>query len=205
VKISQAKIGFTVIAKNAHEFIAAKVSNSSGDARQYLDLVEKAVIFCKRKLSLEKLDNDHSKPIVAIRDAMKAISETNHKSRDIIRSLTSTEKMTLCAGVHLARKLGGKPVELGKLRTLTMMAYGLDSDLSLEDFKGVIERLQDNGLLKLNEKEKQAFTKTGMCSLLRYPVQFDLQLEDVDSALEDTLMKEEFYKNMVERLRNAAV
>lgn len=205
VTMSQAKIGFSVVDKKAHEFIAAKVANSSGDARQYLDLVEKAVIFCRRKLSLEKRDSTHTKPIVMIRDAMLAIRETNQKSKETIQSLTSFEKMTLCAGVHLARKLGGKTVQLGKLMGLTMQAIGMESDISIEEFKGVIERLQDNGLLPMNGTEKQAFTNTRMSSLLRYPLQFDLQLEDVDSALEDTLMKEDFYKRMVERLKGIVV
>lgn len=205
VTMSQAKIGFSVVDKKAHEFIAAKVANSSGDARQYLELVEKAVIYCRRKLSPEKLETAYTKPIVTIRDAMFSIRETNRKSKDTIQSLTSIEKMTLCAGVHLARKLGGKTVQMGKLRTLTMQAFGMDTDVSLEEFKGVIERLQDAGLLQLNESERQAFTKTKMFNLLRYPVQFDLQLEDVDSALEDTLMKEDFYKRMVERLKTISV
>ena len=205
VKISQSKIGFSVVDKKAHEFIAAKVANSCGDARQYIDLVEKAVIFCRRKLSLEKRDIIHTKPIVMIRDAMLAIRETNQKSKDTIQSLTSFEKMTLCAGVHLARKLGGKTVMLGKLRQLTMEAFGMDADVSLEEFKGVIERLQDSGLLQLNETERLAFTGRPMSSILRYPLQFDLQLEDVDSALEDTLMKEEFYQRMVERLKSIVV
>jgi len=205
VAMSQSKIGFTVVDKKAHEFIAAKVANSSGDARQYLDLVERAVIHCKRKLSLEKRSSPHTKPIVMIRDAMLAIRETNRKSKDIIQSLTSYEKMTLCAGVHLARKLGGKTVQMGKLRELTMQAFGMDADVSLEEFKGIIERLHDNGLLQLNENEKQAFTKLPMYNLLRYPVQFDLQLEDVDSALEDTVMKEDFYKRMVNRLKSIRV
>ena len=205
MKISQSKIGFSVVHQKAHEFIAAKVANSSGDARQYLDLVEKAIIYCRRKLNLTQKEERHTKPIVTIRDAMLAIRETNQKCKETIQSLTSFEKMTLCAGVHLARKLGNKTVQMGKLRELTMQAFGMDADVSLEEFKGIIERLHDNGLLQLNEKEKQAFTKTPMHSLLRYPVQFDLQLEDVDSALEDTLMKEDFYKRMVERLRGVRV
>lgn len=205
VRISQTKIGFTVMDKKAHEFIAAKVANSSGDARQYLDLVCKTLIHSRRKMSHTKLLMAHTKPVVTIRDAMLAIRETNRKTKDLIQSLTSFEKMTLCAGVHLSRKLGGKAVAMGKLRELTMQAFGMDADVSLEEFKGIIERLFDHGLLKLNEAEKQAFTKTPMYGLLRYPVQFDLQLEDVDSALEHTLMKEDFYKRMVERLKGLEV
>ena len=179
VKLSQAKIGFSVVHQKAHEFIAAKVANGSGDARQYLDLVQKAIIFSRRMLKLEQLSAELSKPCVTIRNAMEAIRETNQKCKETIQSLTSYEKMTLCAGVHLARKLGGKPVQMGKLKKLVMLGLGMDADVSLEEFKGIIERLQDSGLLKLEEGGKQAFTRTQMHGLLRYPVQFDLQLEDV--------------------------
>ena len=199
--MSQAKIGFSVVHQKAHEFIAAKVANSSGDARQYLDLVEKAIIYSRRFMNLFQRCEPLKKPCVTIRDAMVAIRETNQKCKETILALTSYEKMTLCAGVHLSRKLGGKPVRMGKLRTLVMTALGMEADVSLEEFKGIIERLQDSGLLKLQEREKQAFTKMPMLALLHYPVQFDLQLEDVDSALENTLMREDFYKRMVGRLQ----
>ena len=205
VKMSQSKIGFSVVHKKAHELIAAKIANSSGDARQYLDIVEKTIIFTRRKLSLEKRDSIHTKPFVTIREAMLAIRETNQKSRDTILALTSYEQMTLCAGVHLARKFGCKTIPLSKLRELTIQAIGHDWDMSLEEFKGIIERLQDSGLLQLNETERQRFTKTSMHALLRYPVQFDLQLEDVDSALESTLMKEDFYKRMMDRLEGIRI
>jgi len=206
VKMSQSKIGFTVVDKKAHEFIAAKVANSCGDARQYFDLIEKSVIFCRRKLSPEKRVGVYTKPIVMIRNAMLAIRETNRKIKDIIQSLTSIEKMTLCAGVHLARKYEGRPVQLGKLKEHVCSAIDFYEHLSLEDFKGVIERLSDSGLLQLNTRDsQQPFTSLRMFSLLQYPIQFDLQLEDVDSALEDTLMKEDWYKRMVERVRRLVV
>ena len=199
--MTQSKIGFSSVDKKAHEFIAAKVANSCGDARKYLDLVIKAVLNCLRKLSLEQRASTHTKPIVMIRDAMLAIRETNQKSKDVIQSLTSFEKMTLCSGVHLARKLNGKNITMGMLRTLTMEVFGMDSDVTLEEFKGVIERLQDSGLLKLVGTEKRGFAGRQFSSLLRYPVTFDLQLEDVDSALEETVMKEDFYQRMVERVK----
>mmetsp|Transcript_21400 Transcript_21400/g.53043 ORF Transcript_21400/g.53043 Transcript_21400/m.53043 type:complete len:918 (+) Transcript_21400:80-2833(+) len=200
VKISQSKIGFSVVHQKAHEFIAAKVANSSGDARQYLDLVEKSIIYCRRNMSLEKRADIHITTIVTIRNAMMAIRETNLKCKEIIGGLTTIEQMALCAGVHLARKLDGRPVLMGKLRELIQQVVGMELDASLEEFKGVIERLYDSGMLVKNQTDRQAFTKKSMHSLLRYPVQFDLQLEDVDSALEDTLLKMDFYKRMVKRV-----
>jgi len=202
MEITQSKIGFSVVDKKAHVFIAAKIANSCGDARKYLDLVIKAVQNCLSKLSLEIRDTVHTKPIVMIRDAMLAIRETNHSSKKIIESLTSYEKMTLCAGVHLARKLHSNVTTLGTLRKLTIEAFGMDSDFSMEDFKGVIERLEDSGLLKLADTDRRGLPGISSSSLVNYPVKFDLQLEDVDSALENTVMKDNFYKRMVDRVNN---
>ena len=143
-----------------------------------------------------KGDLVHTKPVVMIRDAMLAVRETNHKSKEVIESLTSLEKMTLCAGVHLSRKLDAKVTTLGRLRQLTLDAFDMDADVSLEDFKGIIERLQDSGLLKL----LRGRSNDSVSSLINCPVLFDMQLEDVDSALEDTVLKEDFYRRMVERV-----
>jgi len=202
MEITQSKIGFSVVDKKAHAFIAAKIANSCGDARKYLELVIKAVQNCLGKLSLEIRDTVHTKPIVMIRDAMLAIRETNHSSKKIIESLPTYEKMTLCAGVHLARKLRGNPTTFGTLRMLTIEAFGMDSDFSMEDFKGVIGRLEDSGLLKLAGTDRRGLAGISGSSLVNYPVKFDLQLEDVDSALENTVMKDNFYKRMVDRVNN---
>lgn len=206
VKIAESKIGFSVVDQKAVEFVAAKVAASSGDAREFLELLSLAIQKRLDSLSNEKLDESLTKPVIGIRDAMMAIRETNVKYKDVIESLTTCEKITLCAGVHLSRKFEGKAVRLDSVKSYTMEAFGFDNDLSLEDFKGVIERLQDNGLLKLAEKEKRSNISTAPISnLLRFEVCFDLQLEDVESALEETLMKEDFYKRLVERVKGIRV
>lgn len=202
VRITEAKIGFSVVDKKTHEFIAAKVANSSGDARKYLDLVTKAVQNLKDRLPQDKKDLQHEKPIVMIRDAMQAIRETNRKSKEIIDSLTSLEKMTLCAGVHLARKFSGNVTTLGMLRQLIMDAFDMDANVSLDDFKGIIERLQDSGVLRLIKSGRGSFQTM---SLINRPVAFDMQLEDVDSALQDTVLKEDFYKRMVKRVETMKI
>jgi Cdc6-like AAA superfamily ATPase len=201
VRITESKIGFSVVDQKALEFVAAKVAASSGDARQFLELVSLAIQRRLDTLSNDKLDEELTKPAVGIRDAMMAIRETNVKYKDVIESLTTCEKVTLCAGVHLSRKLEGKAVRLETVKNFTMEAFGFDNDLSLEDFKGVVERLQDNGLLKMAEKEKRSISAAPISTLLRYEVCFDLQLEDVESALEETLMKEDFYQRLVERVK----
>jgi Cdc6-like AAA superfamily ATPase len=205
VKIADSKIGVSVVDQKALEFVAAKVAATSGDAREFLELVTRAIQKRIDSLSKDKLDEDLIKPAIGIRDAMMAIRETNIKYKDVIESLTTCEKVTLCAGVHLSRMLDGMAVRLETVKNYTMEAFGYENDLSLEDFKGVIERLQDSGLLKMAEKERRNISSAPISNLLRYEVCFDLQLEDVESALEETLMKEDFYKRLVERVKRIRV
>jgi Cdc6-like AAA superfamily ATPase len=202
VAITESKIGFSVVDKKAMEFVAAKVAASSGDARKYIELVTKSIQNCLMKLSLTKQELPLTKPVVTIKEAMMAIRETNIKYKDIIQNLTTSEKVALCAGVHLARKFDGEGATMRMIRDLTMVAMGFENDVSLEDFKGVLERLQDSGLLLIGLEDKRKLSSMKMVDLLNHPFRFDLQLEDVESALEDTVMKEGFYQKLVDRVKN---
>jgi Cdc6-like AAA superfamily ATPase len=203
VKITEKKIGFGVVDRKSMEFIAAKVAASSGDVRRYLELVTSAIRRCLQTLPTSKLESSVTTPVVTIKDAMLAIRDSNLKHKDIIEGLTTFEKVTLCAGVHLARKYNGTAFTMKQLKELTMECYGADNDMELEDFKGVMERLQDNGLLLLPEEDRRRL-RQGMSlpDLMHLPIKFDLQLEDVESAVEDTLMTEGFYQRLVERVKS---
>jgi hypothetical protein len=206
VEITKAKIGLEVVDKKAMEFVAAKVAASSGDARKYLDLMNRAILRCRDTMSLTKLDTPLVKPVVTIRDAMFAIRLTNTKYKDVINGLSMLDSVTLCTGVHLARKFDGKEVTIKNLRDIVMECFGIEYDLEVTDFKGVLERLVDSGLLILPEDQKLKL-KQGMLmqELSRCCLRFDLQLEDVESALEETVMKESFYQKIVERVKSIRV
>jgi Cdc6-like AAA superfamily ATPase len=201
VKITEKKIGFAVVDRKSMEFMAAKVAASSGDARRYLELVTLAIRKSLEMLPTSKLESSVAKPVVTIKDAMLAIRLSNRKYKDIIEGLTTIEKVTLCAGVHLARKYDGIAFTMKNLKDLVMECYGADNDVELEDFKGVMERLQDSGLLLLpNEDKRRLQQGMSLQSLMQMPIKFDLQLEDVESAIEATLMTEGFYQRLVERV-----
>ncbi|KAL3939909.1 MAG: hypothetical protein SGARI_001196 [Bacillariaceae sp.] len=202
VEITKSKIGVEVVDKRAMEFVAAKVAASSGDARRYLELMTLAISRCKYGMTNEKLATLLSTPVVSMKDAMMAIRETNTKYKDIVAGLTTLEKVTLCAGVNLARKFDGKGVPMKYLRDLILECFGVEYDVDIVEFKEVIERLQDSGVLILEEDGVRALQQ-GMLTqeLMRCPIRFDMQLEDVESALEDTLLKERFYQKLVDRVK----
>ncbi len=59
-----------------------------------------------------------------------------------------------------------------------------------------MEKLVDAGLLKVDGFDY--LTPTGV--LLTHEVHLELQLEDVESVLEQTVLQETFYKGMLHRL-----
>jgi hypothetical protein len=209
IKIVESLIGRSVVDAKMIEFIASKVAATSGDARKFMDLISRSVQACRSKLPQITLDSELERPVVKLPHAMMVIRETNTKYKDLVESLPSLEKCTLCVGANLSRVLGSKPLTLGLLKKYSMEAFGfdpmLDSCITLEDFKGIIERLVDSGLLRMVECDSKDFSTEPMVNLLQFPVRFDLQLEDVESALEETLLKEDFYKRIVARVKSLNV
>ena len=201
VKITESKIGFSVFDKRTMEFIAAKVAASSGDARKYLELVCITMERCLEKLPAARQDAELTKPVVTIRDAMMAIRETNVKYRDIIESSPFLDKVTLCTGVHLSRKLGSRPVLLRELMALTIECGGVEIDAGPEEFKESVERLSDSGLLTLDNGDRRSFSSSLGMGLQNMPVRFDLQVEDVESALEEFIKSQGFFQRLVERVQ----
>lgn len=189
VKIVTSKIGDTVVHTKAVELLAKKVAATSGDARTFLELITCAIEVCQEQLPAAKLEAELIEPVVKIPHAMAVVRKQNPKMSYLIDSLTGMEKNTLICGVHLARALGDKKVKLDILRRICLESFGIDSQMSMQDFKGIFERLIDQGLLKIN-------------GMLRTdsPVSFDLQLEDVESTLESTL-NGAFYERMKARIQ----
>jgi len=197
LQIAKSKVGTQIVDTTVLDFFARKVSATSGDWRKYADLLSQTL------RSRKVVPPDAPLPLVRLPHAMMVNRQNNHQYMDLIASLTSLEKNTLCVGVHLSRQLGNRPVPLHLLREYSMQAFGMDPDLqyevySLEDFKGVMERLVDHGLLKM-DRRFQSFRNSNST------VQFDLQLEDVETALEKTLLKDGFFQRMVERIQGMNV
>ena len=206
VEITKTKIGIEVVDKKAMDFVAAKVASTTGDARRYLELITKAIIHYRNKTSNTTLSSTLIKPVVTIRNAMMAIRQTNYKHKDIIDGLCTVDKVTLCTGVHIARKLDGEEVTVKDLRDIVVECFGFEYDLDMMEFKGVLERLVDSGLLVLPEEQKRKIQQ-GMYGheLMRCQLCFELQLEDVESALDESVMKEPFYQKIVERVKSIRV
>jgi hypothetical protein len=199
------------------EFVASKVAATSGDARKVLELASKAVEQCREKLGPDRLEaaftwtNDvdavtPDKPLVLLPHAMMAIRGAMTKYAELIDGLSLLPKAALCVATTLARALddgSASMLTMGMLKKYTMEA-GCEEiyNFEMDDFKGVVETLVDSGLLKLAACDKKRFATESLNNLANIPVRLELQLEDVLSALDKTLLQKDFYINLVNRVKS---
>jgi hypothetical protein len=178
-------------------FLASKVAATSGDARTMLGLVASAIEACRGKMPKAELSAVSMGPVVKMPHAMMAVKKQIFKVKDLIESLPNFEKYTLCCCVNLSRARVGQQLTLGRLFNDSIYAFGIDCQLTIEDFKLMLENLIDKGLLKMENGAQ--FSGVNSEDLKQIPLRFDLQLEDVVLALEEGIEKEGFYQRIRER------
>ena len=195
-----------IIDEKAIEFAAAKIASSSGDARKVLELTSRAVSMCLSSLSSNELEETtRDKPVVSIRHMMQAVKETIQKHADIIDGLPQMAKVILCVAVTLAE--AGPAWHVIRLGTLQKYCYRameteLEMDVSLEDFSGLVQQLFDAGLLLSGTPEPLDVSTLSFSSLYDQPVRLGVQLHDVESALEQTLGEQVYYRNLLNHVRS---
>ena len=207
------RIGTSIVDAKAMEMIASKVAATSGDARKALESAARACDMCRRKMPANKLDlPPESLPLVKIPHARMAIRENNMKSSELIEALPRVAKAVLVIAVQLARNINSRnddyprPLTLGQVRAYCMDAFPSDPFFEdISDIKSTLEILVDSGLLQLSAIDKKRFSQaSSLMALSMVPIQLDLQLEDVESAVEDDLLKQPFYERIRQRLGQQA-
>lgn len=197
--IVQSRIGRSVVLPKMLEFVAKKVAATSGNARKMFELVTNAIAACRNQLADKNVGDQLEDPLVKLPHAMYAIREANRQCSSLIDSLPTFKMATLCAGVNLSRARGSKNVKLGTLHKYTLMLLGVDSYsddfIPMEDFNGIVEGLVDWDLIGLVEIDSFS-SSLSMARLSLVPIKFDVQLEDVESALESSLKTNPAYKQM---------
>jgi len=214
VNIVEQRIGRTIVDPKAIEFAAAKVSTSSGDARKVLDLTASAV--SKR---LEKMSNEQKSsttlpcPLVKLPHMMQAVKATNKRFADVIDGLPQMAKVVLCVAVALAQ-VGPewKVLTLGTLKRYCAEASNhnlMDDELNMETFASIIQQLTDSGLLLMGgisgggTNDATEISQIAHSDVYFTKVQLGVQLQDVESAIEKTLLDQDFYQGMIEYVRKA--
>jgi cell division control protein 6 len=198
-------VGCNVIDPKAVEFIASKVAASCGDARQLLALTSSAVSKCQASLISGK-ETTCDKPIVTLKHMMLAVKDTIQKWADIIDGLPQMAKIILCVAVTLTQAgPDWNVIRLGKLKNFCSAALRedlYDEDLSVDTFAGLVQQLFDAGLLLSGQVEPMDVSMHDYSSLYSMPIRLGVQLYDVESALEQTLGEQDFYRGLLQKIRS---
>ena len=197
------RIGRTIVDPKAVEFFAKRVAATSGDARKLLDLIAKAASKCKEQLPYYCIESSKASIVVKMPVAMTALSREslNPKYTTLIEGHPSTRRALLCVAVTLARsrRKCNQPT-LGELRRYCMDAFAEDIEIDANGFKDAIEALSNTGLLLLAKPDKKRFSVESASGLSMVPIRLELQLEDVESAVESELLDTGFYHRLVRSL-----
>ena len=193
VDMITSKIGNDVVDEKVLTFLASKVSATSGDIRSMLGIVANAVQACQAKLPTSTLEAPSTGPIVKMPHALIAAKALTTKVKEVIESLPQYERYVLCCGVNLSEALMGQELTLERFHSLFTYSFGFDLQLTVEEFTDILDRIADKDLLRYDREN----VKGPFRSQTR--IRLDLQLDDVVSALESGLQKEEFYKKMKQR------
>ena len=167
-------------------------------------MTSKAIDKCLEKMPKTRRDSNEEGTIVKLPFAMIAIRENMTKYADLINGLPLMGKSILCVATRLARHVDFKSnLSLGTLKNYCLDAFGHDAmleEVSMEDFKSVVENLVDGGLLCVAECDRKRLSTESFQGLAMLPIRLDLQLEDVESAVEEELLKQDFYSSLLARL-----
>ena len=198
--ILEKRIGVKIVDTKALQLISKRVAASTGDARKALEItsnaVDKALDGCKEKWSNEVKDDCY--PLVKLPQMMRAIREgmpTRHE--EIIRGLPQAAKVILCIAVSLGQVWGPTAaISIATLKKYALQAtqHSMLDGYSVGHISNLVEMLLDSGLLQPTLAGCFYFNANDHSSLLHLGV----QLDDVEIALEKTLLEEPFYRSLVD-------
>jgi len=189
----------SLVDEKAITFASRKIAKSKGDAREVLQIMGAAITNATNSLGSAKLSEKAVySPVVKIAHVMKAIKGlgSNNSMVNIIDNLPKNAKVVLCIATALGQVSSAwKMICTSNLKKFCNEAFGNDiiQSWSQDQFHEVIEQLVDADLISY-EKSDEVFDFLGdRC------IKVGVQLEDVELAMNDTLLKEDnFYSKMVD-------
>lgn len=200
-----------LIEEKAIEYATKKISKSNGDARAVLDLFSKALQKCKMGLSQEMMNSTNvEEPVLKMVHVLQALRNAgvNLSIVDLIKSLPQKVKTLLCVASAINQVSDSwKDIPLAKLKSYCHRAvqHGLMDDLSLESFTGMVQRLEDDGLFCTGQVDEFAFSSHYDVDFMERTIRVGAQLEDVECAIEETLLQNNFYKGIVENIKKMGI
>jgi Cdc6-like AAA superfamily ATPase len=191
--IALSKIGNSVVDEAAIRLLSKSVAQSSGDARKFLEILSRAISERLDAMDEKDLNAIHEKPVLKPPHILKTSKASVLKTKDMLESAPAYEKHVLCLCVHLAKMIGSRLLPLRTLLSICQDAYEIFDVSGIGEIRTIVERLKDSGLLRLNNSAKSGDNQT---------IQFAQQLEEVEMAVDEVLVQQNFYRKMVEKLRS---
>merc|ERR1719356_92721 len=202
--ILESRLSTKIVDQKALQLIARRVAASSGDARRALEITSNAIGKCSDLLSKEKLnkiiaDDDECLPLVKLPHMMRAIREgMPMRHVDVIAGLPQAAKVVLCIAVSLSKVWGpGAEIGINTLKKYCVEAtqHTIMDEVSIGHVSNLVEMLTDAGVLIASNCVR--FSQHDASAKLKLGVQFD----DVEIALEQSLLNEGFYRSLYDYVR----
>jgi Cdc6-like AAA superfamily ATPase len=188
----------SLVDEKALVFASRKVAKGGGDARELLHVMSGAISEAKAKLTQKQLkEKGVSEIIIKLPHVMKALTgDKNHSMINIIKGLPQNAKTVLCVAVALG-EVGSawKYVSSTNLQKYCGEAAGHNvfDNWSSDSFRDTVGQLDDCGLIHEVEADQVDFQNAGET---RYRI--GVQIEDVELAISEILLTNQFYKTLVE-------
>jgi Cdc6-like AAA superfamily ATPase len=204
-QILEARVGRSVIAPNVLEYVAKKVSSSTGDARKALEMAANAVRHRLQQTTKKDLTVGH---LVKMPNVVLANKEEATNLKERIDGQPLAGKVMLCVLTAYAQA-GVLESSVGELKQCVsdcMRASGNEDEmLQMDDFLVLLETLVDSGLLRASRVAQQGngFSLAGrmLAEVHNQPILLGIQLEELEKLLEVQL-KQAFFQNLRERAKN---
>jgi len=208
------RVGDDIFEAPALELMSRRIAASSGDARRILEMAVKSIDHCsdalseKEKKSIVVSDSSFAEdgttkislPLVKITHVMKVVREGNPKLAETIQGQPRAAQVVLCVAVTLSHFMSAKTViTQGQLLEYCRASsrYGLLEGVCSSDFSDIVKNLSDAGLLLLGDDEGNSFSFDAN----HVPIKIGVQLDDVECALETSLLAQPFYASVVQHVK----
>jgi len=212
-KIITLRVGEHVFDSPALNLLSRRIAAKFGDARRILELAAKVVDYCsdsfseaeKKSVVLQTdcvASNAASKvslPLVKIEHVMKVVRDSNPQLTETILGQPRAAQVVLCVALAMSRELASSyTITHSQLLQYCQLATqtGLMESLNSSDFSDIVKNLCDAGLLRVSE-ENYSFSFDSN----RTEIQIGVQLEEVESALGETLGTQPTYAKITQKAK----
>jgi len=203
ITLKRLRLCANLIDESTVRYLALKVAKMNGDARLMLQIMSLSFTNYKQEMTDSELGQREVKSVVKLRHVMKALRDLGQVPYEaVIAALPQKAKEVLCVAITLTQVSSlWSVMTLSQLKKYCGEAtrHEIMDSLNIDSLIDIVRILEDSGLLRIgdgNSKFGEQYIEPPL-----WPLRLNVQLEDVERALEKSLLQIPFYKNMVNYVR----